>query len=412
MAQMRIRERLKPGAVEAVTLADAVGRRLAHSVKASHSVPHFRRSGLDGFALRAGETAGASQEQPVVFEVVETIPCGSVPQRRLEPGQAARIMTGAQVPDEADAVIMFELTDSFERGGMTYVSVKKEMKPGANISPIALEMQEGELLLEEGRLIGAGESALLAMFGHPTVEVYKRPRVAIFATGSELLRVEEELQPGRIRNSNGYMLAAQVAEAGGLPVIMETVPDEVEAARKVILAAFDEYDAVITTGGVSVGDYDILYDLTQDWDGELLFNKLAMRPGSPTTVGVWKEKFLFALSGNPGACFVGFELFTRPVLLGLQGVQNPLPPEHSAIMAVDYAKGDKYQRFLRGVRYVEEGRILAKPVGIDASSVTVSIRDSDCLIIVPLGEGGLRAGETVRVIPLGPLPAERGREAL
>lgn len=401
IAQSRVMAHVKLLAAEKVPLEEAWGRRLAEDLYASHPVPHFRRSGMDGFALRAAETAGAGPDTPVKLTVAATIPCGEVMKEPLLPGQAARIMTGAAVPDEADAVVMFEQTETMEENGVTAVFVHKELRPGANVSEIGLEMKQGELLLEAGRVIGPGESALLAMFGHSEVAVARRPRVAVFATGTELLRVDEPLEPGRIRNSNGYMMAAQVREAGAMPTVMEAIPDDVELAKQVILRAMDEYDAVITTGGVSVGDYDILYDLTNQWDGELLFNKVAMRPGSPTTAGVRNGKLLFALSGNPGACFVGFELFARPALLGMQGVKRPLPPEHTAVLAVDYTKGDKFTKYLRGIRTVEDGTVYVRPVGIDASSITVSIRDSDCLIVIPFGEKGVQAGEKVTVLPLG-----------
>lgn len=400
-AQSRVMKHVKPLTAEKVRLEDAYGRRLAENLYAANPVPHFRRSGMDGFAVRTAETTGASAEAPVRLAVAAVIPCGEVMREPLLSGQAARIMTGAAVPDDADAVVQFELTDSIEENGHSYVLVKKELRPGANVSEIGLETKEGDLLLEAGRRIGPGEIALLAMFGVPEVGVLRQPRVAVFATGTELLRVDEALQPGRIRNSNGYMIGAQVREAGAVPFLMEAIPDDVELAKKAILQALDEYDAVITTGGVSVGDYDILYDLTTSWDGELLFNKVAMRPGSPTTVGVREGKLLFALSGNPGACFVGFELFARPALSAMQGAALPMPAEHTAVLAVDYTKGDKFTKYLRGVRFVEDGTVFVKPVGIDASSITVSIRDSDCLIVVPYGEHGVRAGDRVTVIALG-----------
>lgn len=400
-ALARIMPRVGPGTAEAVPLEEAFGRRLAEDLHADHPVPHFRRSGMDGFALRSAETRGASGESPVRLEVAGVIPCGCVFDRPLLPGQAARIMTGAAVPDEADAVVMFEQTETVEEDGRTYVAVRKEAKLGANISEVGLEMKAGELLLKAGCFIGAGESALLAMFGVPKVLVYRRPRVAVYATGSELLQVADKLVPGRIRNSNGYMLAALVREAGGVPVLMEAIPDDVALAREAILSAMEEYDAVITTGGVSVGDYDILYDLTHDWDGELLFNKVAMRPGSPTTAGVRGGKLLFALSGNPGACFVGFMLFACTALLAMQGVPDPYPPETKAVMLTDYAKADKFAKYLRGIRRTSEnGVVCVEPVGIDASSITVSIRDSDCLIVIPPGDAPLEAGQVVTVIPL------------
>ncbi|MDF2921930.1 MAG: moeA [Paenibacillaceae bacterium] len=400
-AVRRVMERAQPGVAEQVPLEEAYGRRLARELYAEQPVPHFRRSGMDGFALRSADTAGSSPEHPVRLEVAAAIPCGSVMERPLLPGQAARIMTGAAVPDEADAVIMLELTGTVEENGRTFAEIRRETAPGANISEVGLEVRQGELLLTQGRLIGPGESALLAMFGVSEAAVYNRPRVAVFATGSELLRVDEELVPGRIRNSNGYMLAAQVRQTGAVPVMMESIPDDVALAKQAIVAAMNEYDAVITTGGVSVGDYDILYDLTSSWDGELLFNKVAMRPGSPTTVAVREGKLLFALSGNPGACFVGFELFARPALTAMQGSAEPFIAGYTAVLEEDYRKTDKFARYLRGVRRVSpEGTVYAKPVGIDASSITVSIRDADCLIVVPPGTEPLQRGDRVTVLPL------------
>lgn len=404
-AAARILERVRPGRTEAVPLADAWDRHLAESLTADQPVPHFRRSGMDGYALRTEETAGASTESPVLLQVAGHVPCGSVHGKRLEPGQAVRIMTGAAVPDGADAVVRLEDTAAEENGALgTTVAILRGEKAGANISEIGLEIGQGERLLEPGRRIGPGEAALLAMFGAARVQVYARPRVAVFATGSELLAVEEPLAPGKIRNSNSYMLLAQLREAGCEPVLAGAIPDSLELARQAITAAMDTYDLVITTGGVSVGDYDILYDLTTGWDGELLFNKLAMRPGSPTTVSVRRDKLLFALSGNPAACFVGFELLVRPAvrkLLGEQDVSPRIGTLPARLKAESLKTDGKFTRFVRGVRRVgPEGQLWAEPVGVDASSITVSLRDADCLIVVPPAERPLRQGELVALIPL------------
>jgi molybdopterin molybdotransferase len=401
-AAARILERVQPGRMETVPLAEAWGRYLAAPLAADQPVPHFRRSGMDGYALRVEETAGASADSPVRLAITGVIPCGSVYGRRLEPGQAVRIMTGAAVPDGADAVVRLEDTLPEEEAGGT-VSILRSAKAGANISEIGLEIVQGEKLLEPGRRIGPGEAALLAMFGAAQVKVYARPQVAVFATGSELLAVEEPLAPGKIRNSNSYMLLAQLREAGCEPVLAGAIPDELEPARQAITAAMDEYDMVITTGGVSVGDYDILYDLTTGWDGQLLFNKLAMRPGSPTTASVRRGKLLFALSGNPAACFVGFELLVRPAVRKLMGGVDVGLDTFPALLKADSLKTDaKFTRFVRGVRTVgPEGLLWASPVGVDASSITVSLRDADCLIVVPPGDAPLVQGALVRVMPLG-----------
>lgn len=400
-AQARIACNIRVGQIETVSLLDSIGRRLAEEIKATSPVPHFRRSGLDGFAVRAGDTKGASRNEPVLLEVIETISEGTVPEKSVQSGTCSRIMTGAAVPDGADAVVMLEMTDEVEKDGRSYAAVKKEIRAGDNVSAIALEVTEGTPLMAVGRKVNAGETALLATFGYHKVKVYKKPTVAIIATGSELLPVDEPLQPGKIRNSNSYMLAAQVLSAGGVPIIIDPVPDDVEQAMQTITDSFDQADLVIATGGVSVGDYDILVDIFEKWDGELLFNKVAMRPGSPTSVGIRRGKFLFGLSGNPGACFVSFELFVRPVLWGMQGKKDLYPPEQKARLAGgDYTKPAPFQRFVRGKCYTEDGQLYAKPVGIDKSSVVTSIQEADCLIVIPPGGRGVPDGGWVSAIPL------------
>jgi molybdopterin molybdotransferase len=399
-AQARMAPHVQLGPTERVPLLDSVGRRLAEDIEATHPVPHFRRSGMDGFAVRSEDTKNATRDNPALLRVIEHIPCGAVPKREVQAGTCSRIMTGAAVPDGADAVIMLEMTDTVERDGVVYTAVKKEMQPGENTAQVASDLAEGTLLMERGRKVNAGEAALLATFGYNEVNVYRRPTAAIFATGSELLPVNEPLQPGKIRNSNSYMLAAQVQSAGGVPRILEMVPDDVELAMEKIVGAFDKVDVVITTGGVSVGDYDILVDIFQKWDGELLFNKVAMRPGSPTSVGIRNGQFLFGLSGNPGACFVGFELFVRPVLWGLQGKKQRYLPERQARLAGDYTKRSGFQRFVRGTCFTEGGQLFAQPVGVDKSGIVSSIKDANCLIVVPPGGKGLSDGEIVTVVLL------------
>ncbi|GLI04567.1 molybdopterin molybdenumtransferase [Paenibacillus tyrfis] len=400
-AQKMIQQHIRPGDVERVPLEEAFGRRLAADVFASDPMPHFCRSGMDGFAIRWESTIGASSDQPVVLEVIESIPCGSTPTRAITGNMASRIMTGAMVPEGANAVVMLEIAECFEQEGKTFISIKKEQKEGQNITLTGFELAKGDLVLEKGRKIHAGEIALLAAFGAGTVIVFKRPKVAIFATGSELLGVHAPLEPGKIRNSNTHMLAAQVREAGGTPILLETIPDDAERAMERITDAFSIADCVITTGGVSVGDYDIMVDIFDAWKGTTLFNKVMMRPGSPTTVGVMKDKFLFALSGNPGACFVGFELFVRPVLWGMQGKKDVLPPEATAFLGEDFTKVNAYHRFVRAKSYIEDGKVYVKMAGPDQSSVMLSIKDSDCLMVIPPGGRGVLAGEKVRMIQLG-----------
>ena len=273
---------------------------------------------------------------------------------------------------------------------------------GENITSIGSEMNKGDILVKQGQLLGPGELALLAMFGHRDVQVYSKPKVAIIATGKELQQPGTVLEPGRIWNSNSYMLMAQIEEAGGIPDMLPLVGDHVDQLTSQIQAAFQgDYDAVITIGGVSVGDHDILYEYTQQWNGELLFNKLSMRPGSPTTVGFMAGKPLFALSGNPSACYVGCEMFVRPALLGMQGVTEPYRTRMRARIIDDYRVEDTFVRFVHGILHADEtGSLWVQPTAVDRSNATISIRDANCLFIVPPSRTGLDRHTVVDVIPL------------
>ncbi|MEC0371448.1 molybdopterin molybdotransferase MoeA [Paenibacillus chibensis] len=390
----------KPGPTERIPLQDSHGRYLAVPVQAPHPFPRFRRSGMDGYAIRSSDTEACGTESVIWLDVIDEIPCGSVSDKPISAGTAARIMTGAQVPEGADAVVMLEMTELRETDGQTQVGLKRRIETGKNITPIGFEVQEGEVLLRPGRQIQAGEISVLASFGVHQVTVYRKPSIAIFSTGSELLTVDEPLQPGKIRNSNTYMLASQVRAAGGEPFILEAVMDDLSLAQSKVEEAMQEYDAVVTSGGVSVGDYDIMGDLVRSDHVDMLYNKIAMRPGSVTTAAVKDGKLLFALSGNPGACFVGFELFVRPFIQRTLGSDKPYLTEWTAVLDQDYTKVNAFTRYVRGRVEVRDGMVYAIPAKVDESSVMVTIKDSDCLIVIPPAKGVTPAGDKVKILLL------------
>lgn len=398
-AQERVLQRVAPLDIERMPLEDAWARRLAEDVFAPHPLPHFRRSGMDGFSVRSDDLCGASPERPVVLRVIEDVPCGRVPRRRIEPGTAARTMTGAPVSEGADAVVRLEMARELMIDGQPHIAVSKPVAPGENVSEIGSEIASGERLLARGTNIRAGETAILAAFGFARVPVFRRPVVAVVSTGEELTDVDAPLAPGKIRNSNAPMLACLIREAGGVPRVLERIGDDGEAVRRAVEQALAEADLVISTGGVSVGDYDVLADMFLSWRGETLFNKIAMRPGSPTTAGVLDGKLIFALSGNPAACFVGFMLLVRPALLAMQGCADGRLAEFRAILEEDYTKTDAYTRFVRGkLRIGDEGRLFVRPVGPDKSSVLSSLKDADCLIRIPAGKRETVKGSLVDVL--------------
>ena len=406
-AQQAVMKRITANATEQVELSTAHKRYSAKTYKATMSVPHFERSVMDGYAVRAADISQATSDHPVELQVVAHVACGEIYDSSLQKGQAVRIMTGGQVPAGADAVIKLESTSGMGLSGealleQRYVQIQGAVSIGENITPIGSELEQGDILVKQGQRLGPGELALLAMFGYAHAEVYTRPKVAIIATGKELLQPGTALEPGKIWNSNSYMLMAQIEETGGIPDLLPLVGDHVDHLTKQIHDAIHgEYDAVITIGGVSVGDHDILYEYTQQWKGELLFNKLSMRPGSPTTVGFLEGKPLFALSGNPSACYVGSEMFVRPALLRMQGSADPYRASIRARLVDDYRVEDTFVRFVRGIMHTDEaGSLWVQPTTVDRSNATISIRDANCLFIVPPSHNGLDRHTLVDVIPL------------
>ncbi|MFC5703804.1 gephyrin-like molybdotransferase Glp [Cohnella faecalis] len=401
-AQRILLERAVPLENEIVSLSDAWGRRLAEDVHATEPFPPFRRSGMDGYAVRTEDLLLATPDEPAILSVVEAIPCGAVPARRIAKGQAARIMTGGMVPDGADAVVMLEMTRPATEGGDgSLVAIAHPIPAGRNVADVGCEMSAGQKLLTAGQVVLAGESALLAACGFARVPVVCKPKVAILSTGSELLEVDEPLQPGRIRNSNSIMLEALVKQAGAEPVVLGRVPDDVHAAQALVERGLAEADLMLTTGGVSVGDYDIMVDLLARWDGRTLFNKVAMRPGSPTTAAESGEgRLLLALSGNPGACFVGFHLFALPVIRTMLGSSEPLPERFEARLAESFPKVNAYTRFIRSRTEISRGTLYVRPTGDDKSSLMTTIVGADCLIVIPPTKEGFAQGELVEAIRL------------
>ncbi|MDQ6423377.1 molybdopterin molybdotransferase MoeA [Paenibacillus sp. LHD-117] len=401
-------------ASELVPLAECGGRRLAESLSATSDWPPFARSGLDGYALRAVDTAGAAPGSPALLRVAAAVAAGELAAAALEPGTAARVMTGAAVPEGADAVVMLEQTaEASLAGGAAAVLVRAAALPGQNVAPRGEEFRLGSPLAAPGTLLKPGHAALLGTFGYADVPAYRRPRVAIFATGSELMPVEAPLAPGRIRDSNSAMVAWMAEQSGAEPQLRGTLPDQREAVEEALRRAARDADLIVTTGGVSVGDYDVIADILRKletspaghensgFESALLFNKVAMRPGSPTSAALFEGKLLLSLSGNPGACFVGFELFVRPALLAMQGCGSPLPRCATAKLASPVRKGSPHVRFVRSrLSQGEDGSLNADPLAFSKSSMMASIADADCLAVIPSGSEGLDAGEWTSIILL------------
>ncbi len=399
-AVARVMKYAYQGEMEKVSLIESYGRTLGEDVIADHDVPHFDRSPYDGFAIRAEDTKEASSSNPIQFEVIGEIGAGFVFTEEVKEFQAVRIMTGAAIPEGCNAVVMLELTEGFEENEKIYMVLKRSFSSGDNISFKGEDVNQNSILVKKGTVINPGVAALLATFGYSSVHVIKQPVIGIVTTGSELLEVHEQLKLGKIRNSNSYMIAAQIERAGGVVQYYGQFADDLETCYNTVKKAMKEVDILITTGGVSVGDYDYLPAIHKRLQANVLFNKIAMRPGSVTTVAEVEGKLLFGLSGNPSACYVGCELFVRPVIRTYMYKKNPHVFRAEAILQKDFPKANPFTRFVRGKVEIVDGTLQAIPVGLDKSSAISSLAEANAFIILPGGTRGFEAGITVSVLLL------------
>ncbi|WP_273131042.1 gephyrin-like molybdotransferase Glp [Metabacillus sp. HB246100] len=388
------------GIGEKLSLDQSYGRFLAEDLVADHPVPPFDRSPYDGFAIRSIDSKNARSDYPIEFEVIDEIGAGSVSEYTLGNMQAIRIMTGAQLPVGSDAVVMLELTTVTKRNKKTYMTLKRSFNEGDNISFKGEDTQAGTVLVKKGTYITPGVVALLATFGYDSVTVSRKPKIGIIATGSELLEVGEPLVPGKIRNSNSYMIMSQVHRSGAEPVYLGKLQDDLDSCYEAVKNALTKVDFLITTGGVSVGDYDFLPDIYNRLGANVLFNKVAMRPGSVTTVAEVNGKLLFGLSGNPSACYVGFELFVRPVVRYYLQSSQPHLKMIQATLGKDFLKPNPFTRFVRGKLTYSDSRLEALPVGLDKSNVVTSLADATVFITLPGGTRGFKAGDQVNALLL------------
>jgi molybdopterin molybdotransferase len=389
---------VKGGKVERIDISLANGRYLAEELVADHPVPSFDRSSFDGYAIRSKDTEGASFDRPCKLTVIESIAAGEVANLEVGTQQAIRIMTGAQLPKGADSVIGLELVKEIMGQDGKQIELNRFVSQGDNVSHIGEDTKQGTVLAKKGRRISAGEMAMLATFGYHEVKVYKRPVIGVYVTGTELLAVNEPLVPGKIRNSNSYMLLSQIKNAGAIPKYYGILPDNFKLCFEAVSDALQEVDYLITTGGASVGDFDFVQEIIQKLDATLLFNKVAMRPGSVTTVATKGEKWIFGLSGNPSACYVGFELFMRPVIKAALGSEEIHLPKSQAVLMHDLDKSNVFTRFIRAKVEIRGAEVQISTVGVDKSGIASSLIEANSFLVVQGGTKLLRKGDLVEVI--------------
>lgn len=384
-----------PLSVEARPLAQALGMVLAEEIVASHNVPPFDNAAMDGFAVRAADIVDATADAPARLELAETIPAGHVSTQVVGSEQAAKIMTGAPVPQGADAVVQSEAAE--ETGNA--VLILEPVKRGRNIRWAGEDVTAGDRVLGPGNMLGPAEIGLVASLGHPTVQVYRRPSVAILSTGSELVEVDRPLGPGQIRNSNSYSLRALCQQLGVEPVMLGIVPDDYEATKRLIEKGL-HHDVLLTTGGVSVGEFDFVKDVQDELGVQRRLWGVAMKPGKPLSFGVYDRTLVFGLPGNPVSAMVSFELFVRPALLRLMGHRKTTRPLYRAVMSEDASNADGRVYVVRVRAWREDDVWHVSATGAQGSGMLRSMVGANGLAFIPSGSRGVRAGEQVEFLLL------------
>ena len=399
-AQEMVLGMLKPiGREVVVHLPDLLGWVLSRDIKAPFSVPAFDKSPLDGYALRAEDTKAAVPDKPVILRVIEEVPAGTVPTKQVEQSQAIRSMTGAPIPEGADVVVRFE---DVEEAADT-IKLSQPLASGANIIPAGDDVVEGEVVASAGTRINAPLIGMLASLGISSVPVYQRVKVAIISTGDELLDPGEKRLPGKIYNSNRYLLEARCKELGAEPVYLDCVPDQETVVAESLQKALEVADLVITTGGASVGQYDVVKNAINAVGAETLFWKMGLKPGMPTVVARKDEKVIFSLSGNPAAAMITFELLAVPALKKLAGMKDVLPPKISGILVNDFKKASPQRRMIRAKWKQQDGKDLFELTGKQSNDVLKSLIEYNVLIDVPAGTPSLAVGQQVSAFVVGNL---------
>lgn len=389
---------------EQVHILDAMGRVLTEEIISDIDIPPFANSAMDGYAVRAADTAGAGPGKSVRLAVVGSVAAGYVADQEIGPGTAIRIMTGAPLPAGADATVPFEDTGDFDRSKQdrlaapaAEIEVRAAVQPGDHVRPAGEDVHRGERVLARGRVIRAQEIGVLASLGHERVWVHRRPRVAILATGDELLEIHEPMAPGKIRNSNEYTNAALVARTGGISIRLGIARDTADdLTARIRLGLEQGADLFLTSGGVSVGDYDVVKDVLGA-EGQMQFWQVNMKPGKPLAFGLLAGGVpLIGLPGNPVSAMVSFEQFARPAILKMLGHRELSKPTLRVVVDEPFSNSGR-RGFVRVVVARRGSEYHARTTGEQGSGVLTSMAKANGLAMVPEGATEIAAGTVLEV---------------
>jgi molybdopterin molybdotransferase len=385
---------------EEVILGKAAGRVLSYDIICEIDLPLFTNSSMDGFALKAEDIEGADRTSPKRLQVIEDIPAGKEPTRSLGENQTSRIMTGAPLPDGANAVVPIEDTNQYlpethkEPDLPREIEVFRTIVPGAYIREQGEDISSGDTVLKANSRLRPQDLGLLAMLGKSKIPVFRRPKIVILSTGDELVPVEVPLEFGKIHDSNSYTLSAMITRDGGDPLYLGIVPDNEQAVREILVEAIKkDADLILSSAGVSVGAFDFVRNVVQN-DGSLNFWRVNMRPGKPMVFGHYQDTPFIGLPGNPVSAFVGYEVFVRPVIRKMAGLKTS-PRERIKTKILEEIKSDGRESYLRAVVSSQNGEWTARLTGHQGSGNLISLVQSNALIIIPPGVKSLPSGTEV-----------------
>lgn len=377
---------------EMVPAAEASGRVLAEDLVSPENIPPFRRSPLDGYAFRAEDTQNASEESPVVFQIIEEIPAGKAPEHKVGAMQAVKILTGAPVPEGADVVEKFEVVQA--DGQALYVY--HPYKSGCNVVPIGEDIRQGDPVLSKGTVISPAYLGILAGLGYARVPVYRKPLVYLISTGSELVPIDAPVSLGKIRNSSIYTLKAYLEAAGAQVRMVPLVPDDAELIAQAVDKACEEADMVFTTGGVSVGDYDMLQRSMEILKADILYWKMQMKPGGAFLASYHKSKPVISLSGNPAAAAMACFMVGIPALRRLAGRKTYYLTSCRLRLLEGFGKECPVRRFLPGRLVIQEGEAWISVTPSQGNGILHPLHECNVVAELPQGSPALEPGAMVK----------------
>ena len=378
---------------EKVSINVAEGRVLAQDIVASFPQPRFNNSAMDGFAVRAADTKGASKKTPVDLRMIGVVSAGSLGDIVVGPGQCAQCMTGALIPEGADAIVMVESSSGYESG--PEVQMYTEVQEGQHIRRVGEEIQSGKVLINDGSSITTAELGTLATFGYKDVRVYRKPRLAIFATGDELVEPGNDLLPGQIYNSNLYVFEDLVRRAGAEVTLKSVIKDDQASLKTFLTDAFYSCDMIISSGGVSMGRFDYVRDVLMELNVMEHFWRVAQKPGKPLFFGSREKALIFGLPGNPVSAFIGFMEYVWPVLEIMSGQSGS--STLSAVLDESFPCEKEKTRYLFGNIWSENGQLICAPSKKVGSHMLTSSLKANCIIIAEPGDKPLTKGAQIRV---------------